>query len=478
MERCDAPDSSSLVRWPTDHRRPPPGRGADLINDRPLHQGPISSVACGHAHSGRLGFFSFLCSLAARTAEAAIIDSLTSTVDGKEITLITVEGEFDAGDDKAFANKAIGVRDGIVLFNSPGGDVAVGIEIGKAIRIKGLATAVPEGFACASACALAWLGGRVKFMGTGRSVGFHAAWNADDPNMRPDAVGNAIVGAYLNSLGLPTAAVAYVVGAPPTDIAWLTFADAERIGIDVRVFPSESAATTVQRGQEWIQIFSRQELSEAVDLATQYDRTFGNASVYRYDNGWYVVVLGPYEAGTAPDLRDRLVSRGQIPNDSLITTGSRFAGEVWGGTRGNPTSPVSQSQRADQAKEVVSRFFTTWSGPASEALAFLESVYPEKIRYFGRLRSKREILDEKRTFIERWPERSYQIRPNTITVACRSDGLCTVEGIFDWQAQSPSRRATSEGYASFRFEVATNGQTVIVSERSDVLSRTITQHHK
>ena len=50
------------------------------------------------------------------------------------------------------------------------------------------------------------------------------------------SAGNALVGAYLNQLGLPTSAIVYITGTPPDGMQWLNFADARRYGIDVRPF--------------------------------------------------------------------------------------------------------------------------------------------------------------------------------------------------------------------------------------------------
>ena len=44
-----------------------------------------------------------------------------------------------------------------------------------------------------------------------------------------------MVGAYLNSLGLPTRAVMYMTFAAPASMQWLTVDDAEKIGIDVKL---------------------------------------------------------------------------------------------------------------------------------------------------------------------------------------------------------------------------------------------------
>lgn len=149
---------------------------------------------------------------------------------------IVVVGQLSLGDEKQFINAALNSENAIVVFQSPGGNLFAGIEIGKAVRLKGFSTIVPDGVQCASACALAWLGGRARFLSGTARVGFHAAYINAEGQAAVSSAGNALVGAYLNQLGLPTSAIVYITGTPPDGMQWLNFADARRYGIDVRPF--------------------------------------------------------------------------------------------------------------------------------------------------------------------------------------------------------------------------------------------------
>jgi hypothetical protein len=96
-----------------------------------------------------------------------------------EPDIILVVGKLVPGDEKQFINIALNSGNAIVVFESRGGSLLAGIEIGKTIRLKGFATFVPDTVQCASACALAWLGGRIRFMSNSARVGFHAAYVDD-----------------------------------------------------------------------------------------------------------------------------------------------------------------------------------------------------------------------------------------------------------------------------------------------------------
>jgi hypothetical protein len=97
---------------------------------------------------------------------------------------------------------------------------------------------------CASSCALAWLGGTTRLMAPQAQIGFHAA--SDGETGKVTSAGNALVGAYLNKIGLPYSAVVYITSAAPEAIAWLSKSDAERLGIEVSLYSDAKVSTKPQ----------------------------------------------------------------------------------------------------------------------------------------------------------------------------------------------------------------------------------------
>jgi hypothetical protein len=165
------------------------------------------------------------------SVRAAEFSKEVSSNSGPDI--IFVVGELVLGDEKRFIDGVLGSGNAIVVFQSPGGNLIAGIEIGKAIRLKGFATFVSDTVQCSSACALAWLGGRVRYMSITARVGFHAVYVDNGGQASVSSAGNALVGAYLNQLGLPASAIVYITSAPPEGMQWLSFVDAQHYGIDV-----------------------------------------------------------------------------------------------------------------------------------------------------------------------------------------------------------------------------------------------------
>ena len=154
------------------------------------------------------------------------------------INYITVLGTFELGDDQKFIQIALPLDKAIVAFNSDGGNLSAGLGIGRAIRLKEFITMVPKNSTCASACGLAWLGGFERLVDEGAQVGFHAAYITSNGATLETGMGNAFAGAYLNQLGLPQSAIAYVTEAAPQNMKWLIPEDAKNVGIAMTVLAS------------------------------------------------------------------------------------------------------------------------------------------------------------------------------------------------------------------------------------------------
>jgi hypothetical protein len=287
-------------------------------------------------------------------------------------SLITVLGDFLAGDEKTFTTVALPLDNAVVDFGSGGGSLITGIQIGKAIRLKGFVTIVHDENTCASACAIAWLGGSRRFMSATAHVGFHAAYLKNNGEILETSVGNALVGAYLAQLGLSEGAVIYMTTKAPQDMQWLTFPDAELYGIEVRQYypddktsqsspapempqpseaPSQPAApvtseTPLTLTGYWIQLSSRESAADAIAIARAYQANFPDVEVFAcmgafsYGSG-YVVAIGPFPNDSIRDTMTGYKSAGRIPADSFIANAKKFVARVDTGSSKGPNGTPS-----------------------------------------------------------------------------------------------------------------------------------------
>jgi hypothetical protein len=309
---------------------------------------------------------------------------------------ILVAGKFDPEDGEAFANKVSGLTGGIVLLNSTGGSLLAGLRIGSLIRLRSFTTVVPDRTICASACALAWLGGSTRYMGTRSLVGFHAAYRVKNGRQEETGAGNALVGAYLNQLGLSTDAIIYITSAPPNDLTLLSLEDARKLGIAVTILPPNNSPTGI---------------------------------------------------GSAPE----------APKSAATVERTRRKPDL-----------------GDTAKGFANAYFSHWSESNADALKYFSRVYAEHVNFYDRPILRSTLLTEKRKFAERWPERVYTARPETIKTDCNvKTGTCTVTGQVEWDCRRPEDAARSAGVANFTLQISISplGDVRVNGEWSSVVSR-------
>ncbi len=151
---------------------------------------------------------------------------------------ITIEGHIDINDDDKFNTIILALPTStkkLVKLNSLGGIGIAGLIIGGAVRNYQLNTYVASGDTCTSACADIWLGGVKRYAGQSSRIGFHSAYNAETHQVTGPL--NALSGAYYARIGLNYDAIIFATKAGPDQIAWLTFEEAKRIGIEYTLVP-------------------------------------------------------------------------------------------------------------------------------------------------------------------------------------------------------------------------------------------------
>jgi hypothetical protein len=126
----------------------------------------------------------------------------------------------------------------IVHLDSPGGRMGEADEVYRIIRSRGLTTYVPH--ACASACTIAFMGGRQRLKTAGAKLGFHQA----------DLAGTSEPGAFRGDASLRQAGVAgdflaRVEATPASSIWYPTDAELRQAGVITAVVePADFAVST------------------------------------------------------------------------------------------------------------------------------------------------------------------------------------------------------------------------------------------
>src|SRR5215510_15655613 len=258
--------------------------------------------------------------------------------------VVVVEGPLAAFDEDQFAAKTAPLSSAFVAFSSDGGSLVAGLRIGEAIRRKRFSTIVPDGRRCASACALAWLGGVERFIGTSGKISFHAAYDAASDE---SGVGTAVVDAYLSKIGLPYEAVIYITQAASNEMTWLNMSDAAQRGIRVTLLSSlakETMAAIPTRYGDVIvtrddpeccrgRIRFRDQLVELASTAQVYASLDG---VYKVKEGDLVVMSFPSGATRFP------------PRYYVLLVGPGRMTDLTGSDFGSSDGTIKATQRDDE----------------------------------------------------------------------------------------------------------------------------------
>lgn len=251
---------------------------------------------------------------------------------GKAVYLIAIRGEITDGDASRFERIAALVDNGAVLLESPGGLLLEGLRIGQRIRENGYSTGVAPETECASACALIWLGGELRFLAPSAMIGFHAAFTEDpEGEKRESGMANAMIGMYLSELGFGLSTVVFTTSAGPNDVNWLNANQAMQAGIShflleedgtqIFVGPKDEATSPASKrkplkldpGFRWVVL---QSAKRKADLSVE----IAEALIVKTKNGYFAKVLGPFERATA----EQLLNNPSIPADAYLSSGNGF----------------------------------------------------------------------------------------------------------------------------------------------------------
>jgi hypothetical protein len=137
---------------------------------------------------------------------------------------------------------------------------------------------------------------------------------------------------------------------------------------------------------------------------------------------------------------------------------------------GDRPSGSEIAERANAAQELAVTYFDYWSSPNAQTLAATPEFYGPRVIFHGKSVTARELLEEKRRFVQRWPERRYRPRTDTMGIACEPGGRsCTVRSVFDFSASNPARGRRSQGIATIELVVSFLGERPVITAESSLV---------
>lgn len=133
-------------------------------------------------------------------------------------------------------------------------------------------------------------------------------------------------------------------------------------------------------------------------------------------------------------------------------------------------SPDAEAEQGATAQKFVLALIDASGASKDQVLKVTSSVYGDFVTYFGKAKSRGDVLAEKAHYIDRWPIRYSNVRLPSVTTTC-ANNVCLITGIYDWQVVSPERNKKLSGTAVFEYQINMLGSARIISEGGHVLSR-------
>ena len=175
-------------------------------------------------------------------AHAALITS-GATKKGKII--VSLNGEISVGDADRLKSIIKSANNGghlvsSIRLDSPGGIIGEGVKLASIVRYGKIASVVPNGAKCASACFIVFAAGDPKYVSYGASVGVHGA--SDEAGRETVEAGAATVSMarIVKDLGVPAPIIGKLVVTPPDQIVWLTPEDLRSMGTTMTGRPAQT----------------------------------------------------------------------------------------------------------------------------------------------------------------------------------------------------------------------------------------------
>lgn len=126
-----------------------------------------------------------------------------------------------------------------------------------------------------------------------------------------------------------------------------------------------------------------------------------------------------------------------------------------------------------RARAFVEDYMRRTEGDTEQVLTFVRNSFGAEIRYYGKVVPNAQVVEEKRRYLTRWPQRRYLLKPETMRVQCdEARSTCQMSGELDYDVRDPRAARTSSGAASYELRVVfTQGGPKVVEESGRTLAR-------
>ena len=152
-----------------------------------------------------------------------------------------------------------------------------------------------------------------------------------------------------------------------------------------------------------------------------------------------------------------------------------------GGQAGPPAAApqaATQPPRAEpptpeaRVSAFVARYYAALSGPAEQLPRIIEQTVQDPVQFYGRPLARRTLIAQEFAYTQRWPDRRFTIRPDTLAVSCSPASACSASGVVDYNVRSAARHTVSSGAERFDMRVLADAPLRVTSINAVPIERT------
>jgi len=135
-----------------------------------------------------------------------------------------------------------------------------------------------------------------------------------------------------------------------------------------------------------------------------------------------------------------------------------------------PARPAAPDLRA-RATDFVQRYYAAMSGPDEDLAGAIQQMVADPIQYLGRPIARRVLMAQETAWGQRWPDRRFTTRQDSLQVSCNMSAICAITGVVDFDLHSALRGMASTGSYRFTMRVSFAGPARLLSISQDPLPR-------
>jgi hypothetical protein len=178
-------------------------------------------------------------------------------------------------------------------------------------------------------------------------------------------------------------------------------------------------------------------------------------------------------------LRVRLDGGAQMLAQARASCGGRLASAsavVRPNERATPpaSAPSDKSGPLDaRARQFLEDYMKRTEAETEQVLSYVRNNFGAEIRYYGKVTPLSQVVQDKRSYLNRWPQRSYRLKPDTMKIECdEARSICLLTGELDYDVRDPRAGRASSGSATYEVRVVFSpAGPKIVEENGRTLAR-------